>query len=229
MERFSQEIEERQFSSSRRGYDRDEVEQFMKEGAHRVTALEDDLRAAEVSAANSEMELASLQANIDSVLQEATDARRKIIEEAKSEAAVIVGAASPLPQTSVLTDAAARAAAIISQAENEATILLERGKTERKLAETKMEAKSEKMEADAARTKAEADRLLDNARMDANIMRADAQSRKTELEVQLAEIQSLLAEAHVTTLRSSGGVDEPDTVIDLRDGATIDRTSSGVS
>ena len=89
MEISSRQIADTRFTTALRGYDRDEVDRFVVDCAKHTGALEERTKIAEVRTASSEKELAALKADIDVLLQEATDARHKIIEEAKAEASTI--------------------------------------------------------------------------------------------------------------------------------------------
>ena len=86
MELSSRTIEEMSFSSSFRGYDREEVDGFVADCAVHASALEERTKIAEVHAAAASKKLAELRSEIDVLLEEATEARRKIIEEARAEA-----------------------------------------------------------------------------------------------------------------------------------------------
>ena len=224
MDRFSSEIEDQVFSSGLRGYDRAEVDAFLTRCAHEMGDLEERFRLSEVRAANNETELADLKANIDSLLQEATDARRKIIEEAKLEAISIVEASSTTPVPSV-----ERA----SPAESETALLLERAKAEQQAALEEAESITSLAKADAAKTRADADSLLDSARADAYTIRAEAQALRADIESHMAEIQELLAMARVLDeppppQRNGDMPGASDDVIDLRDGVVSPDSSSTV-
>jgi len=124
MEPFSREIQEHQFSSAMRGDRRAEVDTFLTDCGVHMGSLEERLRIAEVRTAGSEEELAGLRAEIDELLRDATEARRKIIEEAKAEAATIAEQSMSFDGSDDLTDAVAKATAIISEAESAASLRL---------------------------------------------------------------------------------------------------------
>ncbi|MEN8040652.1 MAG: DivIVA domain-containing protein [Actinomycetota bacterium] len=86
MDLSSRQIHDQRFSTSRRGYDRGEVDMFLKDCGASVGSLEDRLRTAEVRAAKANKELAALRASIDDLVEDAADTRRRIIEEATVEA-----------------------------------------------------------------------------------------------------------------------------------------------
>ena len=196
MEVTSRQIEERSFSTALRGYDRDEVDRFMAECAQHTGNLEERTKIAEVHTATAEMELAELRANIDVQLEEATDARRKIIEEARAEASAITGQVSEtdLPHTmeNTVSDAKEEAAEIVQQAEASATIAL-----------------------------ANADRILAEARQESESILEEALASKALMESQLVEIRQILAAARANDENAadaeSAADSDADLVIDLRD------------
>ncbi len=231
MEPFSREIQEHQFSSAMRGYSRAEVDAFITDCGVHMGSLEEQLRIAEVRAARSDEELARLRAEIDDLLRDATEARRKIIEEAKAQALTIADQSASMDGSDELTDAAAKATAIISEAESTASLRLVSVEQLRSAAQDDAAAIVRKAEETAALTQAEADRLLEKARMDANSIREETESTRASLEAQLVEIRSILTAARtetidlddLTTVEISGGSD-PDLVVDLRNEKTTTET-----
>ncbi|GMQ92814.1 MAG: hypothetical protein BMS9Abin12_0291 [Acidimicrobiia bacterium] len=227
MEPFSREIQEHQFSTALRGYDRAEIDVFLTDCGSHMAGLEERLRIAEVRAADCEEELAGLNGTIEALLQDATDARRVIIEEAKAEAKAIADQSSSMGQSNELTDAAATAAAIVSEAEAAVLLLASRSEHDRASAEEEALRIVRRAEESAAQTQAEADRILDKARMDANSIREETTSIRASMKAQLAEIRGMLdvAQAGGADLddRASTGDPswaDPDLVIDLRDEST---------
>jgi DivIVA domain-containing protein len=210
MELSSRQIQDRDFGTALRGYNRDEVDGFMNECAALTSALEERTRTAEVRSASSERELAAQTANIDVLLQEATDARRKIIEEARVEANSIAGQVAAANGSQESADAASTAAAIINEAEAAAHLRMEEVELIRESAREDAQAIIRRAEQSAAVTQAEADRLLDKARLDASSVREEAEATQAAVEAQLAEIKDLLDAARA-------GEGNAELVIDLRD------------
>jgi DivIVA domain-containing protein len=210
MELSSRQIQDRDFGTALRGYNRDEVDGFMNECAALTSALEERTRTAEVRSASSERELAAQTANIDVLLQEATDARRKIIEEARVEANSIAGQTAAANGSQESADAASTAAAIINEAEAAAHLRMEEVELIRESAREDAQAIIRRAEQSAAMTQAEADRLLDKARLDASSVREEAEATQATVEAQLAEIKDLLDAARA-------GEGNAELVIDLRD------------
>jgi vacuolar-type H+-ATPase subunit H len=163
------------------------------------------------------LELAGLQASIDVLLQEAMDARRKIIDEARVEASSIADHVAEADGSPELGDAVSRATAIINEAENTARMRIDEIERVRASAEEEAETIVKRAEQSAAMTEAEAERLLDKARLDANSIREETRATQASVEVQLAEIRRLLSAARV-------GDAESDLIIDLRDDENISQS-----
>jgi DivIVA domain-containing protein len=203
MEVTSRQIEERDFATALRGYDRDEVDRFMAECAQHTGNLEQRTKIAEVRTATVEKELAELQANIDVLLDEATDARRKIIEEARAEASALTSQASGTGGLRVAEDT-------VSGAEEEAAEIVR------------------KAEASATIALANADRILAEARQESDSILEEARNSKAQMESQLAEIRQILAAARAndddTDSSESSDDSDAELVIDLRDVADEPRS-----
>lgn len=195
MELSGRQIQDRRFASALRGYDRAEVDTFCAEVGGYTGALEERLRIAEVRAASNDEELATLRGEIDTLLSEATEARRKIIEEAREEATVITAQAATIGESVELADAATRATAVLSEADTTAGLRIEDAEHLRAVAQEDAAQLVQAAKASTATTQAEADRLLDKARLDANLIRRDAESVRASMEAQVAEIRRILEAA----------------------------------
>jgi DivIVA domain-containing protein len=214
MELSSRQIQDKRFATSLRGYDRGEVDMFRSECAAHTSTLEERTKIAEVHADNTQKELATLQSQSDVLLQEASDARHKIIEEAKAEASLIVSRSSANDGSPELSDAASRASAIIAEAEAKAALRLEGVEQIRVVAEAKAAKIVRAAEESAALTQAEADRQLDKALLDSNTIRADAERARASMMAQLAEIRQVIEEDLPTTTHD--GAADPNVLVDLR-------------
>ncbi len=226
MELSSRQIEEKRFTKAMRGYDKAEVDDFVARCASHTSALEERTKIAEVRASNAEEELAGLKAEIDVLLQEAKDARNKIIEEAKAEATTIASQVSAAGGSSELAGSAAKAAAIITEAETAAKLRLDGVEHIKAAAQDEAAGIVKRAEQSAALTRAEADRLLDKARLDASSIREESQATRASLEAQLAEIRRLLDATRSGDLPIEDLADAPmvggsdsELVIDLREEA----------
>jgi len=222
MELSSRHIEDKHFTTALRGYDRQEVDTFVSDCATYTGSLEERTKIAEVRAAASEKELAGLRADIDVLLQEASDARHKIIDEAKAEAATITRQADSAGPSVDTSEAATKAAAIISEAEVTARLRLEGVDEAQRITDEKAANIVRVAQESAAMTQAEADRLLDKARLDAKSIREETEALRTSMEAQLAEIRRLLEAARSGDAEIDRIMTEQDSelVIDLREGAT---------
>ncbi len=222
MELSSRHIEDKRFTKALRGYDRQEVDTFVTDCAAHTSSLEERTKIAEVRAAASEKELAELRADIDVLLEEASDARRTIIEEAKAEAVTIVRQADAAGRSVSASGAATQAAAIISEAEVAAKLRLDAVDDVQQVADEKAANTLRVAEESAAMTQAEADRLLGKARLDASAIREETEALRTSMEAQLAEIRRLLEAARSGDVEVEGIMTAQDSefVIDLREGAT---------
>jgi DivIVA domain-containing protein len=204
MEVSSRHIQDIHFTKALRGYDRDEVDRFMAECALHTGNLEERTKIAEVRSETAETELAEMRANIDILLEEATDARRKIIEEARQEAGAITSQASeagwPRGTEDTTTGVEEQAAEIVRQAEASATIAL-----------------------------ANADRILADARQESESILEEARTSKALMESQLAEIRQILvaARSNDESKPELDSSDDPDAelVVDLRNMADEPRTN----
>ena len=204
MEVSSRDIEDRSFATALRGYDRDEVDRFMAECAQHTGNLEERTKIAEVRAATAETELAEMTANIDVLLEEATDARRKIIEEARADASAITS------QTSATQGQGAAEDVTASGVDDEAAEILRQA------------------EASANTIRADADRILAESRRESESILDDARASRASMESQLAEIREILKaaradDAETMDRKTSQAVDE-ELVIDLRDVADEPRS-----
>jgi len=214
MELSSRQIQDKRFGTSLRGYDRGEVDKFRSECAAHTSALEERTKIAEVHAASAEKEVATLQSQSEILLQEASNARHKIIEEAKAEANLIVSQSAANDGSPELSDATSKASAIIAEAETTAALRLEGIEKIRVAAEAEAAKIIGAADETAALTQAEADRQLDKARMDSNTIRANAEKARASMMAQLAEIRQVI-EDDLGATTHDGAVD-PDVLIDLR-------------
>ncbi|GMQ99067.1 MAG: hypothetical protein BMS9Abin17_1616 [Acidimicrobiia bacterium] len=181
MEMSSRDIEERRFGSSVRGYDRREVDGFLHDVARTMGTLEERLAIAERRTGESERTVAEMRARIEQELQEATDARRTIIDEAKREALAINAGAGSLGESGVVGDAAERAAAIVAEAKAKASIRLQEVSDIVDGARSRSEQTIKAAQQDAAATQAEATIVLEDARRRAREVRSQAETERSAM------------------------------------------------
>ncbi|NHZ70390.1 MAG: DivIVA domain-containing protein [Proteobacteria bacterium] len=191
MELSSRTIEERRFSSAMRGYDRTEVDSFLGEVARVMGGLEERLAIAERRAAQSETEIADLRTRVDKELQEATEARRRIINEAKREALAINAGVEQPGDASIVVDAAERAAAIVAEAETKAMLRLQEVDEIVDTARQEAERTVATAQEDAATTRAEASLVLSDARRRAKEVRAAAEAERSSVVGDISELKRI--------------------------------------
>jgi DivIVA domain-containing protein len=222
MELSSRDVSERRFKTATRGYHKEEVRTFLADLERVMRGLEERVAIDEARAERAERELAALRSQIDDLLEEATEARHKIIDEAKREAIEIVERAGTGAGASTIAQAAERAAAIITRADADANRRL--AEIDRLLESAGAEA--ERMltaaEQDAATTRAEASRVLDDARLRAKTMCERAETERAEIIEEIARLEriaSLATTGDLTTLEAANVIlrSGAEITIDLRD------------
>ncbi|MFV2000367.1 MAG: DivIVA domain-containing protein [Acidimicrobiia bacterium] len=191
MELSSRDIEERGFGSSVRGYDRREVDGFLHDVVRAMGTLEEHLAIAERRAGESERNAAEMRTRIDQELQEATEARRAIIEGAKREALAIGASAGNPGEPGAIGDAAERAVAIVAEAEAKGSIRLQEVSNIVDDAHSRAEQTIKTAQEDAAATRAEASVVLDNARRRAREVRAQAETERAAMIADISELKKV--------------------------------------
>jgi len=199
MELSSRDIEERAFGSSVRGYNRREIDGFLHDVSRTVGTLEERLAIAERRAGESERKVAEMRTRIDQELQEATDARRTIIDEAKREALAINASAGSLSERGLVGDAAERAAAIVAEAETKASIRLQEVSNIVDGARSRAEQTIKAAQQDAAATRAEAAVVLEDARRRAKEVRSHAETERSAAVSDISELKRIADAARTGT------------------------------
>jgi len=191
MELSSRDIEERGFGSSVRGYDRREVDGFLHDVARTMGTLEERLAIAERRTGESERTVAEMRTRIDQELQEATEARRTIIDEATREALAINTGAGSLGEQGVVGDAARRAAAIVAEAETKASIRLQEVSNIVDGARSRAEQTIKAAQQDAAATRAEATVVLEDSLRRAREVRSHAETERSAMISDISELKRI--------------------------------------
>jgi DivIVA domain-containing protein len=227
----AREVQERSFSTARRGYDRDEVDGYLDDLAQHLSVLEEQMAIASAKAERAQRELDRINDVLDTRLTETHEARRTILDEARREAAVIVSTANELEGSSADTDAINAAAAIVAEAEARAEIRL--GEVEAIIEQARQEAlQSQRDTAQTAELRlAEADRVIEDARKDAREIRRIAEADRSEMEDQLAHLRRIVVAAGATDGRNLSAAnielrDNGDIVVDLTASATVREDTS---
>lgn len=220
MEMSAHGIESHRFSTSMRGFDKDEVTAFLGEVSAHVGRLDEQLAIATAHANRAQEELDSLHDVLDRRIAEAQAARVAIVKKAEREAEEILAAAATGDGPEA-AGAARTAAAIIHEAELKATMLNQRAEADVAAAKAEAENVLRNAEATANLRLAEADRVLDEARGRAKAVRIETERNRSEIEDHLAEVRRILMAARI------GGTDDleagnviltkgTDVIIDLR-------------
>ncbi|GMR02058.1 MAG: hypothetical protein BMS9Abin20_0384 [Acidimicrobiia bacterium] len=236
MELSSMDIEERRFSTALRGYNRSEVQSFRIEVGRTVRGLEEHIAIEQTRAAESQRELTELRAKIDDMLEDATQARHKIIEEAKREALAITARVGSLEDASTLADAAERAAAIVAEAETKAALRLKDVGRVKEAARTEAERIVAAAQQDAAATEAEATQVLDDARRQARATRAEVETERAAIVTEVADLKRIAeatrsGEGDLEALESANVIlrSGNEITIDLREVAVVNAEPKSVS
>jgi len=222
MELSSEDIAKHRFATAMRGYKKPDVRSFLTDVEHAMRGLEEHLTIERARAENFGQELAEMRAKIDGLVQEAAEARRRIIEQATRDATEIVERTASAVDGATITDAAERAAAMIARAEADIT---------RRLTEIEQLCESAKAEAartltaaqeDAATTRAEAARVLEESRRQARTIRTQAETERTAIVEEISHLERIISSAKagdVEALETANVILRSGTeiTIDLRD------------
>ena len=197
----SREVEDKRFSVSRRGFDKDEVVAYLSQVAKQLSTTEEQLAIAQAKAARTQEELDGLNDALDTRLAEAQNARDAIIEEAKREAERISAAGGD-------AQSARTAAAIVAEAETKAELRLAEVETILESARADADRILKNAEYDAGLKVAEAERIVDVARRESRKMHQDTEKERTDIETTLRELRRIL-----TAAEAGGGDDEVNVIV----------------
>jgi DivIVA domain-containing protein len=218
----AREIEERTFPIARRGYSRDEVTSFLTDVARHQSQLEEQLAIANARAERAREELDSYNDVLERRLAETNAAREAILEDARREAAAIVGTSGSTDPEVIAAEQTATA--IRKEAEARAAVKLREAEEAVAAARQRADAIIHEAEDTAAVRLDEADRVLDEARRTARTIRLDTERDRSEIEDHLKEVRALLVAAHAD---GTGALEDSqviltkgtDIIVDLRAGA----------
>ena len=228
MELTARSVEGHSFSSSMRGYDREEVHAYLAQVAGYLSHLEEERAISNARAARIQKELDRINDILETRIREASQARTTLLDEARREADRIIATATESAGRSGDVDATTTAAAIISEAETRAEIRLQ--EVEAILEQARQEARQISREAtQTAELKlAEADRVLEAARRQSRDQRRATEADRIRLERQLEQVRMLLESA--ADGRDLAGaimsIDNDELVVDLREPATQTASAS---
>lgn len=207
----AREVQDRKFSTSMRGYDRTEVDEYLNQIADHQAHLEERLTIAEAKASKAQENYDRLNDVLETKLAETHEARTTILAEARKEAETIIATSQQVGEPVDDPSAVSAGAAIIAEAENKAELRMKQIESlhEQSLHEAEETARQAQQAADLKL--AEADRVIEAARKDARDIRRAAEADRSEMEVQLAHLRSVVAAAD-----ASEGRDLADANIELR-------------
>ena len=184
-------IGEHRFKTAISGYNKGEVRNFLGELERAMRSLEEHLAIETARAEHSENELTELQSRTDDLVAEATEARHKMIEQAKREATEIVVRAGAGAGAATIADAAECAAGIITRAEADAKRQLDEAAELCEAARVEVDRTLNASQNDAAATKAEASRVLEDARREARIIRGQAEAERAVVVEEVSRLERI--------------------------------------
>lgn len=234
MELSSKDITGERFKSAMRGYSKSQVRSFLTDVERAMRSLEEHLAIESTRAAHAEQELAEMRTRIDDLVKEATEARHKIIEQAKRDATEMAERTASGLDGATIADAAECATSIIARAEADVA---------NRLAEIEQLCESAKAEAertlftaqeDAATTRAETSRVLDDARRQARTIRAQAETERAAIVEEISHLERIASSAwagDVEALEAANVILASGTeiTIDLREEAVDSTQRAGTS
>lgn len=200
MELLPSDVETQTFRVAKKGYDRDEVGDFLKKVGRQMSALEERAKIAAVRADQLERktrELEQSQSNVADAYRDALETRKRLIREAEEEAGRI--------RTS---DDGAPPAVSLEHAELEAQRIVAQAKLEAERTHTAAETVLQRALAASDRIETETQRILDEARIEAEAIRNEARVEMDEMRSRAA----LLADEE----RSSLEVEQRDLIRRVR-------------
>ncbi len=195
MELSSKDIAGEHFTSAMRGYSKSQVRSFLTDVERAMRSLEERHAIESARAAHAEQDLAEMRTQLDDLVAEATEARHKIIEQAKRDAVEIAERTASGLDGATIADAAECAASIIARAESDAASRL--AEIEQLCESAKAEAERTMIAAqeDAATTRAEAARVLDDARRQAKTIRTQAETERAAIVEEISHLERIASAA----------------------------------
>ncbi len=230
----SEDIAKHRFATAMRRYKKPDVRSFLTDVERAMRGLEDHLAIERACAENFEQELAEMRSKIDALVQEATEARRRIIEQAKREATEIVERTGSAVDGSTIADTAEHAATMISRAEADITLRLTEIEQLCEAAKAEAAKTLTAAQEDAATTRAEAARVLEESRRQARTIRTQAETERTAIVEEISHLERIISSAtagDVEALETANVILRSGTeiTIDLRDEAVHPKQRAATS
>ncbi len=214
----SREVEDKRFSVSRRGFDKDEVVAYLGQVGKQMSLTEQQLAITEAKAARTQQELDRLNDVLETRIAEAQQARDAILEEARREAAQMREAGGDAA-------AARTAGAIVAEAETKAELRLAEVDTILESARADADRMRKDAEYDAGLKVAEAERIVDVARREARKMHQDTEKERTDIEATLRELRRILMAAEA----AGGDADEVNVIVRNEGEIVVDLSATPVN
>jgi DivIVA domain-containing protein len=202
-------VERQSFDVGRRGYERDQVDRFLKELAGSISTLEGDLRDALIQKRELERRRvgkAEVEDSVESAYVAAADAKHKLLAEAEARASVMlrdaeIETAKLLAEPRATAERARKdAEGLLLQAQARLDAAGEEADAVRSEAESIRSDAARLVEAEVATAREEGDRMRTDATTESELVLATAQ---TEAEAILAEATEQASEVYKTERRRS--------------------------
>lgn len=209
MDSLKESVERQSFDVGRRGYERDQVDRFLKELAGSISTLEGDLRDALIQKRELERRRvgkAEVEDSVESAYVAAADAKHKLLAEAEARASVMlrdaeIETAKLLAEPQATAERARKdAEGLLLQAQARLDAAGEEADAVRSEAESIRSDAARLVEAEVATAREEGDRMRTDATTESELVLATAQ---TEAEAILAEATEQASEVYKTERRRS--------------------------
>jgi DivIVA domain-containing protein len=202
-------VERQSFDVGRRGYDRDQVDRYLKELTASIATLEENLRDSLIQKRELERRRvgkAEVEESVESAYVAAADAKHKLLSHAEERASLMlrdaeIETARLLAQPQATAEKARKdAEGLLLQAQARLDAAVEEAETIRAEAESVRAEATQLVEAEVATAREEGDRIRADATSESERLLATAQ---TEAEAKLAEATEQASEVYETERRRS--------------------------
>lgn len=209
MDSLKESVERQSFDVERRGYDRDQVDRFLKELTASIATIEEDLRDALIQKRELERRRVGkteVEDSVESAYVAAAEAKHKLLSDAEERASLMlrdaeIETAKLLAQPQATAEKARKdAEGLLLQAQARLDAAVEEAEAIRAEAESVRADATQLVEAEVATAREEGDRIRADATSESERFLATAQ---TEAEAKLAEATKQASEVYETERRRS--------------------------
>lgn len=209
MDSLKESVERQSFDVERRGYDRDQVDRFLKELTASIATIEEDLRDALIQKRELERRRVGkteVEDSVESAYVAAAEAKHKLLSDAEERASLMlrdaeIETAKLLAQPQATAEKARKdAEGLLLQAQARLDAAVEEAEAIRAEAESVRADATQLVEAEVATAREEGDRIRADATSESERFVATAQ---TEAEAKLAEATKQASEVYETERRRS--------------------------